>query len=90
MDKLSSVFLQEEIRRINDLNKRIHESSFIVEGSLDNETLMLINKDLRGILIQNNLPDAVINDFINTTIVKNFESGTFCDGARKVKCEHLS
>ena len=37
MDNLSTIFLREEIKRINNLNKRIDESSFIVEA-LDNDT----------------------------------------------------
>jgi len=89
MDKTSKLFLESEIKRILNLNERVESGDFIME-SLDNETLMLINNNLQRFLQKANIPDQFINDFISNIVLKDFQSGKFCDSRGKVKCVHLA
>ena len=85
MDNLSTILLREEIKRINNLNKRIDESSFIVEASLDTDTEKIIVSDIRGALLNKGIDETVVDEYINKTLRPNFTSGKFCGSGLKCK-----
>jgi len=85
MDNLSTIFLREEIKRINNLNKRIDESSFIIEASLDTDTEQILVSDIRGALLKKGISDTVVDEYVDKTLRPNFESGKFCRGGLKCK-----